>query len=329
MVVRQSFLFEKTWYKPIHKVRQGSNVQKIIQGNHNIVRFEIGDSVFEACPEAGARLMSWRFSTKSQQTAEIITWPSNADLDKMPKVRGGNPVLFPFSARTFHNGQIGQWADANSTVRPMPMHGLTRQGRFITEYLNDDGFCASFIPEGEAIESYPYNYNFQVEYKFASNAMDVIFRLINKETNTSIPWCAGHHFYFGMPLLPGLTQDQHHIHLTAKSAFSHAEDGQLKSLDAPPSSWSLQETGWVDRIHTHLETPEAILATDNLKVRIKTLAPKHEWLTFVTWRMTDDAAHVCVEPWMGPPNAPEHQHGLRLVEPGTTDSFYVRIELEQ
>ena len=47
--------------------------------------------------------------------------------------------------------------------------------------------------------------------------------------------------------------------------------------------------------------------------------------TLVTWTGSDDAPYYCVEPWMGPPNAPEHQRGLHLVPPGGTETFAVSV----
>jgi galactose mutarotase-like enzyme len=49
--------------------------------------------------------------------------------------------------------------------------------------------------------------------------------------------------------------------------------------------------------------------------------------TFVTWTFAPDSPFYCVEPWMGPPNAPEHKVGLHLVAPGETQRFAVSVEV--
>ena len=51
--------------------------------------------------------------------------------------------------------------------------------------------------------------------------------------------------------------------------------------------------------------------------------------TVVTWTEFDDSPFYCVEPWMGPPNSPEHKKGLHWVEPGETESFNVKVSLEE
>jgi galactose mutarotase-like enzyme len=47
----------------------------------------------------------------------------------------------------------------------------------------------------------------------------------------------------------------------------------------------------------------------------------------VTWTFNDDAPYYCVEPWMGPANAPEHKVGLHHVAPGATARFAVSISV--
>jgi galactose mutarotase-like enzyme len=46
---------------------------------------------------------------------------------------------------------------------------------------------------------------------------------------------------------------------------------------------------------------------------------------FVTWTQADDSPYYCVEPWMGPANAPEHKKGLHYVAPGARETFTVSV----
>ena len=50
--------------------------------------------------------------------------------------------------------------------------------------------------------------------------------------------------------------------------------------------------------------------------------------TFVTWAAAPDTPYYCVEPWMGPANAPAHKVGLRLVPKGETDKFVVSVQVK-
>ncbi|MGB0413847.1 MAG: hypothetical protein ACPGJU_05315, partial [Coraliomargarita sp.] len=48
---------------------------------------------------------------------------------------------------------------------------------------------------------------------------------------------------------------------------------------------------------------------------------------FVIWTEDKDSPFYCVEPWMGPPNAPEHKQGLHAVNGGETSIFGVEVSL--
>jgi len=48
---------------------------------------------------------------------------------------------------------------------------------------------------------------------------------------------------------------------------------------------------------------------------------------FVTWTLADASPFFCVEPWMGPPNAPENKSGLQWVKKGETRRFSVSVNL--
>ena len=93
-------------------------------------RWHCGPSTFLARPELGARLMNWNLQMADGSVRDVIHWPEDADFKRFDKVRGGNPILFPFCGRSYHAGEIGYWPDRDGTVRPMPMHGFSRNARF-------------------------------------------------------------------------------------------------------------------------------------------------------------------------------------------------------
>ena len=80
-----------------------------------VVELQNGPSRALVSPAHGARLLRW-----SVGDWEVVRWPANADWSKPQKVRGGNPVLFPFIARSFHDNKIGFWKSPDGAVRPAP-----------------------------------------------------------------------------------------------------------------------------------------------------------------------------------------------------------------
>lgn len=265
--------------------------------------------------------MSWE-----QPDRSIIYWPEIDSAEAVTKARGGNPVLFPFSARTFHGSQIGKWQDTNGDVRDIPNHGITRQGQFELIDLTPGGFTARLVQGVEEQKVYPYKYHFDVSYRFAENSIEVDYRLENLG-DSQIPWSAGHHFYFDLPWVAGTTREDYQIEIPATDACNHATDGSLQSVDFEPITLFSQPE-LVDRIHYGLQqsTIEFLCRKDGSKIAISidSLHPEH---ALVTWTEADDSPFYCIEPWMGPPNAPSTNIGLHWVQPGDSESFAVKVEI--
>ena len=127
-------------------------MEKIPYFGQTLIRWNVGDSTFLALPEKGARLMNWSIQLPDGSVRDVIHWPEVKTLDDFHKVRGGNPILFPFCGRSFDKGEIGFWRDAKGVRRPMPMHGLARQGEFRTARIDANGFDAVFVPGAEAAD---------------------------------------------------------------------------------------------------------------------------------------------------------------------------------
>eukprot|EP01035_Chromulina_nebulosa_P060791 gene60791-83147_t len=141
-------------------------MEKVSYQGHTLTRWRVGQSTFLALPEIGARLMNWNLTLGDGSVRDVLYWPEDADFGDFAKVRGGNPILFPFNARTFDRGDIHFWRAADGVRRPMPMHGLARQGTFKVTRLDARGFVAQFVPGEEARAAYPFDYDFTVTYRF-------------------------------------------------------------------------------------------------------------------------------------------------------------------
>lgn len=297
---------------------------------HQIHKWTIGVSTFLAYPEAGARLMNWHLHLPDDSYRDVIHWPEDADMENIAHVRGGNPILFPFSARSFHNGVIEQWKAPDGVVRPMKMHGYARQGCFRLESAHDKGFLATFLPDYETKEAYPYDYNFSVRYRFEQLAFYVDYELRN-DGDVPLPWSAGHHFYFALPWHQDLERKDYMITTDAKKAFRMDTDGKLIPIKEFPDPASFGDDLVRDLIRTKLKTNEIRFGPkggeEDILIRIGDKARPDPWTTVVTWTMDENSPFYCVEPWMGPPNSPEHKNGLHFVQPGKSEVFTVQVAL--
>jgi galactose mutarotase-like enzyme len=295
-----------------------------------ILQWRLGASTYRAWPEAGARLMDWQIALAGGRARQVIHWPDNPDLSQPAKIRGGNPILFPFAARTFDKGDLGFWCAPDGLRRPMPMHGFARDGLFALDRADATGFSAILQPTPTARQAYPYDYTFRVTYTFAELSFWVELELANHGPDP-LPWCAGHHFYFHLPWHDGLTRADYAIRIPAKKAFRHAADGHLEPEKNFTEETSLADPAIVDLIRCRLKSNLITFGPkndeENLKIRHGREPVPPPWAAVVTWTENDQSPFYCVEPWMGPPNAPEHKNGLHLVAPGTSDKFSVEVSL--
>lgn len=295
----------------------------------SIKEWQIGSSRFTACVELGARLMTWDIDTGTH-TRHVLYWPSHTLTKDIPVVRGGNPILFPFSARTFHQEKENYWKTLKGDVLPMPRHGFARNGRFELTHSNSEGFTATFLPDSIAKESYPFHYTFVVTYRFQPLGLIVSLSLTNHEA-FPICWSPGHHFYFELPWHQHLSRSDYRITLPAKKHFKARKDGTLAPVKQLPDVLDASLEELLDTIHTKLYDNTAILGPkngeENIYVCIDVDQQPSAWSSFTTWTLDADSPFYCIEPWASPPNAPEHRKGLRLVNSNATDSFVCSVSL--
>jgi len=294
-------------------------------------RWTCGPSTFLASPERGARLLNWHLRMADGAIRDVIHWPEEADLSRFGSVRGGNPILFPFAGRTYQQGKIGQWKDQSGTVRPMPQHGFARDGVFRMTEADEAGFTAELEPDAVAREAYPFDYRFTVRYRFDALSLKVFLRLEN-QGHQPILWSAGHHFYFTLPWHNGLRRSDYRFIIPAKKCFTHAPDGSLEPVKPgnPESDFGRPENS--DRIFTRLKGDTAVFGPksgeEDVGIRLLKEGDAYStWNAFVIWTESEDSPFYCVEPWMGPPNSPEHKKGLHAVGAGESAEFGVEVAL--
>ena len=306
-------------------------MEKVLYLGQTLTRWQVGNSIFLALPEQGARLMNWHLGLGDGSTRDILYWPEDADFGAFHKVRGGNPILFPFNARTFDSGELGYWRDPAGVRRVMPMHGFARDGQFKVTRMDARGFTAVLVPTEAAKQAYPFNYEFSVAYRFSELGLACELTLRNLDTQP-IPWSAGHHFYFTAPWSEGHTRGDYIIRLPATRTLRQDPVGKLVPGPALKQEERLDNPALIDSFHLGLKSNAVTFGPvggpGQVSVRHGTAAVPPAEATFVTWTMAPESPFYCVEPWMGPPNAPETKVGLHWVQPGQAQSFVVEIAVK-
>jgi galactose mutarotase-like enzyme len=306
-------------------------MEKVSYNGKNLTRWQVGKSTFLALPEHGARLMNWHLALGDSSVRDILYWPEDANFNEFARVRGGNPILFPFNARSFDAGDIHFWRDPTGLRRPMPMHGFARTSEFKVTRLDARGFTAVLVPDEAAHQAYPYKYEFTVAYRFSELGLACELTLLNLDKQP-IPWSAGHHFYFTVPWTEGRTRGDYSIRIPATRSHRQDATGKLTVEPGFKPEEPLNNPALIDAIHLGLKSNTVTFGptkgAGQVSIRHGTASVPSTEATFVTWSGSADAPFYCVEPWMGPPNAPENKIGLHWVQPGQTQSFVVEIAVK-
>ncbi|WJF91059.1 aldose epimerase [Paraburkholderia bonniea] len=280
-------------------------------------------SVLRAAPHTGGLLLSWVLDGQP-----VIHWPDDADWSQPSKIRGGNPLLFPFLGRHRVNGQIGLWRDTAGIVRELPMHGFARQSPFAAERDPERHSLRLTLEDSPATHpAYPFSFRFEASYQLTErNTLDV--ELTTTNTGTSrLPYYAGHHFYFALP---------HELRSTTVLAMPPSArrvqnaDGSISAAEPGATRYTLDETRLHDRFHCLEGTPEqpVQLIAPGLQ-RVVSLDLNRPgsvpWYAVTTWAETTEADYYCIEPWLGLPDAIHNGQGLRWLDPGQAETAALRI----
>ncbi|HTO03063.1 MAG TPA: aldose epimerase, partial [Opitutus sp.] len=228
----------------------------------------------------------------------------------------------------FDRGEIDFWRGADDVRRPMPQHGIARQGEFKLVRSDARGFAAQLVPGTEAQRAYPFDYEFIVAYRFESLSLSCELSLQNFGSDP-IPWSPGHHFYFTLPWSEGTSRQNYTIRIPATERLKQNSAGQLVPGPQLKADESVASPELIDTLHSHLRSNEVQFGErgkpERVVIQLGTDPIPPPDATFVTWSASNDAPFYCVEPWMGPPNSPEHKRGLEWVRPGEMKTFSVNV----
>jgi galactose mutarotase-like enzyme len=284
--------------------------------NQPVIEIADEENTILVSPVHGARVLRWERAGR-----EVITWPKEADWSKILKVRGGNPVLFPFIARHFVDGKNELWRDATGTVRPMPQHGFARDARFtVVEDGASDSVRMRLTDSPETREIYPFAFQFDVVVSLlAESRLEIRFETTNLGPDP-LPYYAGHHFYFK---LPHTERADWTLHLPCAAWGRQSPDGAIVREAAASSDLRIDDPTIIDRFQ--IEPREAKATWQNIKTGQRLVfelehAGSVPWYAITTWTQAPDSDFYCIEPWLGLPNAIHHGEGLRHVAPGAKET---------
>ncbi|WP_423198156.1 MULTISPECIES: aldose epimerase family protein [unclassified Cupriavidus] len=285
----------------------------------DLLRVGTGDSFMLLAPEHGGRLVRW-----VHRGDDILYWPENADWTRVSKVRGGNPLLFPFIGRHFVDGEAAKWRDAESVVRDMPQHGFARDLPFAVLDASDQAVRLTLAGSKATHAWYPFAWVFEAGYRLLPDGLEATLTVRNAG-NTPVPHYAGHHFYFA---LAHAQRNRSSLVIPAAVRVRQRTDGTLTDGEPGEALYRVDDPRLQDTFHVldHMGTIRLEMPSRTIAIETGT-AGGTPWHAVATWTEHDDADFYCVEPWLGLPNAIHDHQGLRWVAPHAQMSATCRLRI--
>jgi galactose mutarotase-like enzyme len=297
--------------------------------HQDILEIAHGASLLRFAPQAGGRLLSWHIDGEP-----VIHWPDAADWSEPSKIRGGNPLLFPFLGRHRVDGQIGRWRDAQGVVRDLPMHGFARDLPFATTVEAPTDTAGATVhmalTDSDATRAcYPFGFRFEALYRLVDDhTLDVELTTSNTGADP-LPYYAGHHLYFS---LPHTQRSETVLELPRTGRRFQQADGSISPAEPGAPRYTLDEARILDRFHCLEGAPDRpfklVAPGLNRTITIDLQRPGSvPWYAVTTWTEAPQSDFYCVEPWLGLPDAIHNGLGLRWLEAGQTETAALRISI--
>ena len=284
------------------------------------IELQNGPSRALVSPAHGARLLCW-----SVGDWEVVRWPGNAEWSRPQKVRGGDPVLFPFIARSFHDNKIGFWKSPDGTVRPAPMHGFARDSAFSIVSADEASVEMRLEANDTTRAVYPFDFRFEVSLQLGEDSLEVVY-LVTNTGKDPLPWSAGHHFYLG---IPASERAAWRLELPCRHwASQDFSTGEIQLRDPATAVDVLSNPDWIDRLHVQPDLDRIRLAhaASGRAISFKDTSPQSgSWYCATTWTERPDSDFFCVEPWSALPNAAANGLGLQTTPPGESREISCQI----
>lgn len=284
----------------------------------DLLRVGQDDNYLLLAPEHGGRLVRW-----VHRGQDVLYWPDDADWTRIAKVRGGNPLLFPFIGRHFVDGEAGKWRNLAGIVHDLPQHGFARDLPFDIAERSDTAVSLCLMSSDATRTGYPFDFAFTATYCVKPDGIEVTLRTRNTGS-VPLPYYAGHHFYFA---LPHDARGQARLAMPAAARVRQHGDGSLTVPEPGEPDYRLDDPRLQDTFHVLSNRA----GTVQLKLPARTIditldaTPATPWYAVTTWTEREDSDFYCVEPWLGLPNAIHHGAGLRWLAGGAEESATCRL----
>ena len=232
------------------------------------------------------------------------------NLEMIPMLAGGIPVLFPFPSKTREDTYC-----LDGKTYHMPTHGLVKNAAFAVKEVSNDAVTLWLEPSPAWMsDCYPFDFHLELTYRVQDCSLFTTAAITNR-SDRPMPHTLGWHPFFQ-------ASDKRNMRLEyrMKTRYDYA------ACQDAPAPETLDLSTWLDDVfHTAKDSPEFVLENmaDGYAVHC---IPDKIFDVLVVCSHVEES--MCVEPWCGLPDSINNGRFLNWIAPGATKTYTVEYRLK-
>jgi galactose mutarotase-like enzyme len=279
-------------------------------------------------PELGGWLVRYAKHLPRHGWVEALNPPAEVIARYPDRMWAGNPVLFPHVSYNVAQGKEGQY-ELNGRLYQSPQHGFARRVPWTVTAQSPDRVTLELTDSERTRPSYPFAFRHTLTYRLANGRLELDQTIENRDP-APLPFSAGFHPYFNVPLTPGGERNRCHIRIPRATRYNPI--GQAESFFAEP--FPAQNLGaGVDVSGTVFlgEFAEKELALVDPAAGLESVinfaaAPAYRFAAL--WSHGPGENFYCLEPWTALPNSFGRPDGeITVLPPGETFHAHLWIDV--
>jgi galactose mutarotase-like enzyme len=243
------------------------------------------------------------------------------------ELRGGWPFLFPVCGRLEREGEADTYREGNALYR-MPIHGFGPRATWtVLDTGRPDELVLQLFDTDTTRARFPYSFEVSLRYRVENGALSCRLTCRNLSPRP-LPWYAGFHPYFLTPP-PGQGKEDVRLQFQPVRRLRYNErltgivgEGPLPAMPLRIGDPGVNETLY----ELGAEREVRLLFPDGMVVHLATGGTDNPGLfPYLQLYTLPDEPFVCVEPWMGTPNALNRPGASRTLAPGGVERAELRL----
>lgn len=241
----------------------------------------------------------------------------------------GWPFCFPVCGRLEYQGQLNRY-EYDGHVYELPIHGFAAHLPWKVKSVDEGHICLTLRDTETTRAAYPFHFNVELWYEISHRKL-ICRQIYTNHGDRPMPYYAGFHPYFLTPLPQSgknrvILNFQPIRHLRYNESLTDII-GEEDLLTLPASAADPQIHEQLSQLgenhDIHLQFPDG----DSLHMSAEGVEDQNLF-SYLQIYSPADQPFICVEPWMGFPNALNKSEGTRWLAPGQTEHGVLRLWLE-